>query len=146
MPQFGRLSKIHLLAAIRDYTTDDEVLERYELDPDGADVMAVERGKQYDARVLVLSAYEKVTGERLTGGDLPADLASLLTRLELKAVSRRELIAAQTLKSARQRVPGTPRAARPKAPSAPAQVEKPVALCPTCWMQLPATGRCDNCD
>jgi hypothetical protein len=40
------------------------------------------------------------------------------------------------------------RAARPKAatPRKPKNVELPRAVCPTCFLQLPATGRCDNCD
>jgi hypothetical protein len=41
-----------------------------------------------------------------------------------------------------------PRAARePKAP-APKRVaksDKPIAVCPSCFMALPATGICDNC-
>lgn len=28
----------------------------------------------------------------------------------------------------------------------PPRTEKPPALCPTCFMQLPLSGRCDNCD
>ncbi|MFT4264199.1 MAG: hypothetical protein QM572_12505, partial [Nocardioides sp.] len=113
MPQFGRLSKIHLLAAIRDYGAAglDETRERFGIDED-ADVMVVERGKQYDARVLVLTAYEKAMGERLGAADLPTDLAGLLTRLELTVISRRELVAAETLRAARGRVPGTPRTPR----------------------------------
>ena len=41
----------------------------------------------------------------------------------------------------------TPRAAKPAAPrkaKKPELAERPV--CPTCFLQLPATGRCDNCD
>jgi hypothetical protein len=35
-----------------------------------------------------------------------------------------------------------PRAARVTAPK---RVEAPPAICPTCFMQLPASGRCDTC-
>jgi hypothetical protein len=41
-----------------------------------------------------------------------------------------------------------PRAARePKAPAPKrvAKTDKPVAVCPNCFMALPATGVCDNC-
>ena len=40
------------------------------------------------------------------------------------------------------RAPRTPRA---KAEPAPRKREAPVNICPTCFMQLPASGRCDNC-
>jgi hypothetical protein len=35
---------------------------------------------------------------------------------------------------------------RPRAePAAPKRQEAPPAICPTCFMQLPASGRCDSC-
>ena len=35
---------------------------------------------------------------------------------------------------------------RPRAePAAPKRQEAPPAICPTCFMQLPASGRCDTC-
>lgn len=43
----------------------------------------------------------------------------------------------------RPRSSGTP-TARPTAPRKPEPA--PPALCPTCFMQLPSTGVCDNCD
>ncbi|WP_139978146.1 hypothetical protein [Nocardioides litoris] len=67
-------------------------------------------------------------------------------------------VPAEVLSSTRSRQPratgGTttraPRAPRaPKAPAAPkrvAPIDRPVAICPTCFMALPATGICDNCD
>jgi len=46
-------------------------------------------------------------------------------------------------------VPVTPakpkRVAAPKAPKAPEKPEPVIAICPTCFMALPATGICDNC-
>jgi hypothetical protein len=39
------------------------------------------------------------------------------------------------------------RTPRPKAtPRKPKNPELPRAVCPTCFLQLPATGRCDNCN
>jgi hypothetical protein len=37
----------------------------------------------------------------------------------------------------------TPRA--PRQPAAPKREAPPPPVCPTCFMQLPATGRCDTC-
>ncbi|WP_300681950.1 hypothetical protein [Nocardioides sp.] len=152
MSSLGRLSKINLLAAIRDYPKDPEALsERYEelgLDAEAADLMVVERGKQYDARVLVVAAYRKLTGDLLSEDELPADLRTVLTRLELTVMSLREAIAADTLKSARSRVPGSARPTRATARPTPAVPETPApAVCPRCFMQLPAGSKaCDYCD
>ncbi len=38
-----------------------------------------------------------------------------------------------------------PREAKPPAPKRVAKSDKPIAVCPTCFMALPATGICDNC-
>jgi hypothetical protein len=42
----------------------------------------------------------------------------------------------------RTRAPRT-KTATPRKPKKP-EIER--AVCPTCFLQLPATGRCDNCD
>lgn len=39
----------------------------------------------------------------------------------------------------------TPRAPRAKAPAKPAKPEPVIAVCPRCFMAIPATGICDNC-
>ncbi|MDQ6523619.1 hypothetical protein RB608_08420 [Nocardioides sp. LHD-245] len=38
-----------------------------------------------------------------------------------------------------------PRATKPKPPAKPVAAEPVIAICPTCFMALPATGICDNC-
>ncbi len=52
--------------------------------------------------------------------------------------------------STRASAPRTPRAPRePKAPAPPKRVaasDRPVTVCPRCFMAVPATGLCDNCD
>ena len=35
---------------------------------------------------------------------------------------------------------------RVSAPRAPAKSDRPISTCPRCFMALPATGICDNCD
>ncbi len=39
----------------------------------------------------------------------------------------------------------TPREPKPPAPKRVAKTDRPVAVCPSCFMALPATGICDNC-
>lgn len=154
MPEFGRLTKIQMLAAIRDYPWEAlaDALEQRGLDGATADVIVVERGRQYDARLLLMTAYERVVGEPLAAGELPADLTGLMTRLELKTVSRREQLAAEAAKAERRRVPGAPRAAAAStgarvARASRAKPERPAPpVCPTCFMQLRAGSQvCENC-
>lgn len=47
--------------------------------------------------------------------------------------------------TATTKTPRAPRVAKTAAPKAPAKPEPTVAICPTCFMALPATGVCDNC-
>lgn len=44
------------------------------------------------------------------------------------------------------RAPRAPREPKPVAPKRVAKTDRPVAVCPTCFMAIPATGVCDNCD
>lgn len=69
---------------------------------------------------------------------LPAVLAGL-SDAELTARVRADVPPT----SARVRAPA---ARRPRAePAARKRQEAPPAICPTCYMQLPASGRCDTC-
>lgn len=38
-----------------------------------------------------------------------------------------------------------PREVKPAAPKRVAKTDRPVTVCPTCYMAIPATGVCDNC-
>jgi len=60
---------------------------------------------------------------------------------------------ARSSRSSSPRATGAPRAPRapraPKQPAAPKRVaasDRPVTVCPRCFMAVPATGLCDNCD
>jgi hypothetical protein len=53
--------------------------------------------------------------------------------------------AAGSARAAAPRTPRAPRAATPATPRRPAASDKPVAICPSCFMALPATGVCDTC-
>lgn len=60
--------------------------------------------------------------------------------------ARAEAAAAAEAERARRSKPraSTPRAARPKTRT-PARQEEAPKICPTCFMQLPASGVCDSC-
>ncbi len=73
-------------------------------------------------------------------GGLPAEVPTGRTR------------AARSTTPRVPRTPGAPKAPRtprePKvvAPKRVAPTDRPVNVCPTCFMAIPATGLCDNCD
>lgn len=95
-------------------------------------VVADPKRDDITAARLRLECY-RWAGSAPEDGGLPSPLAPTRTR----AASRPS------------RVPGAPRTERtPPPPRTPrvAASDKPVAVCPTCFMALPATGRCDNCD
>lgn len=51
-----------------------------------------------------------------------------------------------TLPVAKEKAPRAPRATTPKAPAKPVKAEPTVNICPHCFMAIPPTGLCDNCD
>lgn len=114
------------------------------------------RGREYDAAAIAGIAHGLATGRTLTPADVPggsAGASKALTRLGFEV---RDDSPPST------RVPGTrartPRASTSSSPSTStprttttrpkrvAEVDRPVNLCPTCFIALPATGICDQCD
>jgi len=143
VPNFGLVTRIHVLTAIRNYDQAgaDAFLSEYGVEGP-ASQFVVERGRRYDARALLASAYAKATGTALAPADLPGDAGSVLERLEFRVATPEDLTKPAAKRTTATR---TTRVAKPKA--APASKPEPVvALCPKCMTQLPASGRCDYCD
>lgn len=154
MPKFSLVTRIHVLTAIKVHDQRGAAGFLAELGFEGpADPVLVERGKRYHAGALLAYAHGRATGQTLTPAEVPAGAAEKVlgdlgfTVAWLADLDRPAAARAST------RVPGTragtaPRArsTRIAAPKAPARPEPVVSLCPTCFMQLPATGRCDYCD
>jgi hypothetical protein len=140
VPNFNMVTRIHVLTAIRDYDEKGAATFLSEQGVEGRpEQLLVERGRRYDPRGLLVFAYRKATGTQLAVDELPADLAAVLTRLDFKVVSQED--------QAKPAAKKAPRASRAKpAPAAPAKPEPVIALCPSCFTQLPASGRCDYCD
>ena len=115
-------------------------------------------GKEYDAAAIAGIAHGLATGRTLTPQDIPGGAAGAskhLTRLgfdirddsppteRVPGTRARTPRASSSSSSSSTRSPrstGTPRPARVAAS------DKPVNLCPRCFLALPATGICDNCD
>jgi len=113
-------------------------------------------GKEYDAAAIAGIAHGLATGRTLAPQDIPggaAGASKALTRLGFDI--RDDSPPSERVPGTRARTPrtssgsaatarstrstGTPR------PSRVAASDKPVNLCPTCFLALPATGICDNC-
>ncbi|GAB3029656.1 hypothetical protein GCM10011376_14130 [Nocardioides flavus (ex Wang et al. 2016)] len=113
------------------------------------------RGREYDAAAIAGIAHGLATGRTLTPADIPggsAGASKALTRLGFQI--RDDSPPTERVPGTRARTPRTPssaRAASTRATSTPrssrvAASDKPVTLCPRCFIALPATGVCDTCD
>jgi hypothetical protein len=112
------------------------------------------RGREYDAAAIAGIAHGLATGRTLTPADIPGGsegASKALTRLGF------DIRDDSPPRASTARVPGsrtsTPRASRtPSARAAPtrsprvAASDRPVTLCSRCFIELPATGICDQCD
>ncbi|MDR7251362.1 hypothetical protein J2X46_000334 [Nocardioides sp. BE266] len=110
-------------------------------------------GKEYDAAAIAGIAHGLATGRTLSPQDIPGGSAGAskhLTRLgfdirddsppsERVPGTRARTPRASSTSTRSPRSTGTPR------PTRVAATDKPVNLCPTCYLALPATGICDNC-
>lgn len=112
------------------------------------------RGREYDAAAIAGIAHGLATGRTLTPADIPggsAGASKALTRLgfEIRDESPPGTVTSRTPGS-RASSPRTPRSttARSTATRSPrvAASDRPDKLCPRCYIALPATGICDQCD
>lgn len=106
----------------------------------------VHAGREYDAAAIAGIAHGLATGRTLSPADIPggSDGASKALRrlgFDIRDDSPPVPAQARTARATHRRPvnTGTPR------PTRVAATDKPVKLCPTCYLQLPATGECDNC-
>lgn len=72
--------------------------------------------------------------------DVPAAVVA-----EAEATAASERAAADEAARARAPKPRRERASGTRAPRAPKREEEPPKICPTCFVQLPASGVCDSC-
>ena len=115
-------------------------------------------GREYDAAAIMGIAHGLATGRTLTPADIPgggAGASKALTRLGFQI--RDDSPPTERVPGSRARTPrtssasprsprtSTPRASTPRT-SRVAATDKPVNLCPRCFIALPATGVCDTCD
>jgi hypothetical protein len=153
MPDWNLVGKQHVLAAIAecDRLGSREFLQRYRFGRAHASTLW-HRGQEYDSKAILGVAYLHATGRAATSDEFSAgeDGASkVLAGLGFDVVVDEEALAAERKPRARKATsaPAKPaRTARSTSRRTTAKPEDRVKVCPTCFMALPATGICDNCD
>ncbi len=139
MATFSAVTRQHILAAIAEY--DDRGRESflgvYGFTPSPRHTLTHE-GRTYDSTAILGVAHRYATGRLATPEELDAG------KVSPGAILRKHGFQASgpTADAPARRPARTPE--RPRARRA-AEPEKPEAICPTCYMAMPATGVCDNC-
>ncbi len=155
MATFSSVTQQHVLQAIAEYDDrgGEQFLALYGFEPAPAYAILHE-GREYDARAVLGVAHRFATGRMATSDDFHGmDAAVTLLRRRGFEVTDPYAAAAPAAAPARAPRSSTPRAPRtttprttaPRATRTPAREERPLAICPTCFQALPATGVCDNC-
>ncbi len=155
MATFSAVSRQHILQAIAEWDSrgGDDFLGVYGF-PSSPGAALVHEGRDYDSTAILGVAHRYATGRLATLDEFhagPQGVADILRRrgfvvrggVEERPAERASVRSPRSqaghTTSARGSVPRSPAARRA------AQVEQPVAVCPTCFMTLPATGVCDTC-
>jgi hypothetical protein len=142
------VGKQHVLAAIAecDRLGSREFLQRYRFGRAHASTLW-HRGQEYDSKAILGVAYLHATGRAATSDEFSAgeDGASkVLAGLGFDVVVDEDALAAERKPRARKAAPAKPAGTTSRRTTA--RRDERVEVCPTCFMALPATGICDNCD
>jgi hypothetical protein len=151
----NRIDRDHVLTAME--TWDAAGGANYMLVRGGVSThVLLHHGKEYDAAAIAGIAHGLATGRTLTPADIPggsAGASKALTRLGFDV--RDDSPPSERVPGTRARTPRTdpsaPRRSTTRSTGTPrptrvAATDKPVTLCPRCFIAVPATGICDNCD
>lgn len=105
------------------------------------DAQITHEGRSYDARAILAVAHRRATGRLATPEEFRSSLAQALTILRSRGFD----VTGPT--AATKRAPAARATRTPSAPAMrkPAADDRPVTVCPTCFVVLPATGVCDEC-
>jgi hypothetical protein len=138
MPDWNLVTRQHVLAAIVecDQLGSREFLQRYHFGRAPAYTLW-HGGQEYDSKAILGVAYLHATGRAATSDEFSGGkdgAAKVLAERGFDIVVDEELAA--------QEAPRRAAAARSRRSVAEPQVK----ICPRCFMALPATGVCNNCD
>lgn len=141
MATFSSVTRQHILAALADCDArgDTEFLQLYGFEPSRGYALVYE-GRSYDSQAILGVAHRFATGRLATSEEFHDGVQGAAAVLR-----RRGFEVPEPASATRATRPRAPRAARSPVSRPVAARETPAAICPTCSMTLPATGRCDDC-
>jgi hypothetical protein len=167
MPDWSLVARSHVAAVLAEGVRlgPSEFLARYRFRRAKASTLWY-GGQEFDPIAVLGVAYVQASGRGVDAADLDeAAAAQVLKTLGFDVVVDEEAMAhlprparrassnastgASSAGSASASTPRAPRATRTTAQAAPKRAkpaDAPAKICPTCFMALPATGICDNCD
>lgn len=153
MATFSSVMRQHVIQTLAEYDErgGDEFLRLYGFTP-MPEYTVVHEGLSYDARAVLGVAHRLATG-RLAPADEFHGMEAAVALLRKRGFEVHEPFVASRAAAVRPapRAPRAPRATTGRTssarttPSRSAAVEEAPAICPTCFMTLPATGICDTC-
>ncbi|WP_260459309.1 hypothetical protein [Actinotalea ferrariae] len=140
------MTRQHVLQAIAEHDErgDEAFLALYGFSPAPEHVL-VHEGRSYDAAAVVGVAHRQATGRLATPEEVHRGIDVAVAILRKRGFEVSEPFAARFApRAAPARAPRAPRTRTTTTRPTPV-AERPVAICPTCSMTLPATGICDTC-
>lgn len=154
MATFSSVTRQHVLKTLAEHDDRgaEEFMAVYGFEPSGATL--THEGRTYDARAILGVAHRFATGRLARQEEFHGDLQAtgLLSRRGFEVSeppsARRAAPAAAARAPRAPRAPREPRAPRASATKATTRTpvrEEQLAICPTCFTALPATGVCDTC-
>ena len=162
MPDWSLVARSHVAAVLAEGARlgPSEFLARYRFRRAKASTLWYS-GLEFDPIAVLGVAYIQASGRGVEASELDeASVAQALKTLGFDVVVDEDAMAnlprpavratSSSGSTSTARAPKAPRAPRvAKAPAAPKRAkpaDAPAKICPTCFMALPATGICDNCD
>ncbi|MFE6970187.1 hypothetical protein [Isoptericola sp. NPDC057653] len=145
MATFSSVTRQHILRAIEEYDDRgrDAFVGVYGFTPTPSHTF-VHDERTYDSKAVLGVAHKYATGVPARAEDLvdaKCDDATILRKHGFVASAPASAAAA----AAPARKAAAPRRKAPAAPRKPVVPEPELAICPTCFTALPATGICDEC-
>jgi hypothetical protein len=145
------IDRAHVLTAIE--TWDTAGGSNYMLVRGGVSThVLVHGGREYDAAAIAGIAHGLATGRTLTPADIPGGsegASKALTRLGFDvrndAAPTRHVPATKSRSTSPRTRSATRNTGTPR-PTRVAASDRPDTLCPRCYIAVPATGICDQCD
>ncbi len=148
---FSSVLRQHVIQTLAEYDTrgGEEFLRLYGFTAQ-PEYTVVHEGLSYDARAVLGVAHRLATG-RLAPADEFHGMDAAVALLRKRGFEVHEPFSASAARAAAPRPAARTRSSAPRTPttrttpSRSAVVDEAPAICPTCFMTLPATGICDTC-